>query len=154
MMSKNETTSEIIPNSPYKIYLNPENAFQIIDEKLFSFNKQCVPASQIPEVINKNYIIKENDIIVGGICADIYTWKILYISLLFVEESYRNKKIGSLLIKKVEDEARTIGVKLAHTDTFDFQAKDFYLKMGYEIFGTLEDCPEGHKRYYLKKKLI
>lgn len=32
------------------------------------------------------------------------------------------------------------------------QAKDFYMKHGYELFGTLEDCPEGHCRYYLKKK--
>ena len=30
----------------------------------------------------------------------------------------------------------------------------FYLKHGYEIFGILEDCPKGHKRYYLKKSLV
>lgn len=46
-----------------------------------------------------------------------------------------------------------MGAKLAHTDTFDFLTIDFYLKHGYEIFGTLDNCPEGHKRYYLKKIL-
>lgn len=30
---------------------------------------------------------------------------------------------------------------------------DFYIKFGYELFGTLEDCPKGHFRYYLKKTL-
>lgn len=45
------------------------------------------------------------------------------------------------------------GGKLVHLDTFDFQAKDFYLKNGYEVFGVLEDCPKGHKRYYLKKNI-
>ena len=27
------------------------------------------------------------------------------------------------------------------------------IKKGYEIFGILEDCPENHCRYYLKKRL-
>ena len=46
-----------------------------------------------------------------------------------------------------------MGAYLSHLDTFDFQAKDFYLKHGYEIFGTLENCPPNHNRYYLKKAL-
>jgi hypothetical protein len=55
---------------------------------------------------------------------------------------------------ELSPEAKLIGATLAHnTDTFDFQAKDFYLKQGYEIFGVLKDCPSGHKRYYMKKIL-
>ncbi|WP_419727432.1 hypothetical protein [Terrisporobacter petrolearius] len=42
---------------------------------------------------------------------------------------------------------------LIHLDTFDFQAKDFYIKNGYEIFGVLDECPKNHKRYFLKKSL-
>lgn len=44
-------------------------------------------------------------------------------------------------------------IRLIHLDTFDFQAKDFYLKHGDEIFGVLEDCSKGYKRYYMKKVL-
>ncbi|WP_423236642.1 hypothetical protein [Clostridium chromiireducens] len=33
------------------------------------------------------------------------------------------------------------------------QAKDFYLKNGYEVFGELDNVPLGHKRYYMKKIL-
>ncbi|MBV1820626.1 hypothetical protein [Anaerosalibacter bizertensis] len=43
--------------------------------------------------------------------------------------------------------------KLIHLDTFDFQAKDFYIKHGYEVFGILDDCPSGHKMYYMKKNI-
>ena len=46
-----------------------------------------------------------------------------------------------------------MGCTLSHLDTFDFQAKDFYLTKGYEIFGELENCPPGHKRIFLKKYL-
>ncbi len=82
-----------------------------------------------------------------------YMWNLLYIAILFVEKDYRQQKLGSFLINKVESEAKALGAKLAHTDTFEFQAKEFYIKHGFEIFGILDDCPEGHKRYYLKKKL-
>lgn len=150
---KDSGTPKPIPNTPYKLYKNLPNSFDIIDEKLFAFNKKCVPATQNPEVIDQHYLIKENEEVIAGICADVYIWKILYISLLFVDEKHRNRDLGTLLIQKVEDEARAIGATLAHTDTFDFQAKGFYLKQGYEIFGILDDCPKGHKRYYLKKVL-
>ena len=48
---------------------------------------------------------------------------------------------------------KDLGAALAHLDTFDFQARDFYLKNGYDVFGLLDDCPEGHTRYYLSKHL-
>ncbi len=57
----------------------------------------------------------------------------------------------------MEREAQNKGAILVHLDTFDFQAKDFYLRHGYEVFGVLENPPTGfykqHKRYYLKKNL-
>lgn len=57
------------------------------------------------------------------------------------------------MLNKIEEEAKEAGVELIHLDTFDFQAKEFYLKHGYEVFGTLENCPLDHKRYYMKKNL-
>lgn len=146
-------SAEIIPNTPYKLYKNVKNTFEIIDAHLYAFNKKCVPATQEPESINIRYIVKEHDTIMGGICANVYTWKIMYLELLFVEEAHRNKDLGTLLLQRVEKEAKAMGVTLIHTDTYEFQAKDFYLKNGYEIFGVLEDCPPGYKRYYLKKIL-
>jgi len=101
----------------------------------------------------KNYVIKENGAIIAGINADIYYWGILFIDVLFVDENHRDKGLGCALLQKVESEARAMGSKLAHLHTFDLQAKDFYLKQGYEIFGVLEDCPPGHRGYYLKKTL-
>lgn len=153
LLKYKKNAPEFIPNSSYQLYKNPLNAFEIIDKKLDAFNKNCVPPTQKPEIIKNNYIIKENNKIIGGICAEIYVWKILYISLLFIDEAYRNKDLATFLLKRVEDDAKAFGVSLIHLDTFDFQAKDFYLKYGYEIFGTLENCPEGHRRFYLKKSL-
>ncbi|HFF5914925.1 TPA: GNAT family N-acetyltransferase [Legionella pneumophila] len=142
-----------VPNTNYKLELNAKNSFKIVDQKLFEFNKSCVPSTQQPELIDINLTIKDADEVIAGICSEVYTWNIVYISVFFVEEKYRDQGLGAILLKKVEEEAKRLGVTLIHLDTFDFQAKDFYLKHGYEVFGILDDCPKDHKRYYMKKVL-
>jgi GNAT superfamily N-acetyltransferase len=37
-------------------------------------------------------------------------------------------------------------------DTFEFQARGFYEKLGFEVFGTIEDHPVGMNRYFMKKR--
>lgn len=89
---------------------------------------------------------------VGGAIGQIFGgW--LYVSLLWVHESLRNEGNGTRLLKMIEDEAVKLGCKYSHLDTYSFEAKPFYEKNGYTLFATLEDYPEGHKKYFLKKKL-
>ena len=80
-----------------------------------------------------------------------YCWNVAYIDTLCVDEAYRGKGLGAKLLAEVESAAKEKGCYLIHLDTFDFQAKEFYEKQGYEVFGVLEDCPKRHCRYYLKK---
>jgi hypothetical protein len=54
---------------------------------------------------------------------------------------------------ETEVEARRRGCHSAYLDTFDYQARPFYEKLGYVVFGTLEDYPKGHQRFYMMKKL-
>ena len=82
-----------------------------------------------------------------------YCWNVTYIDTLWVDETYRGKGLGSQLLTEVERTAKENGCYLIHLDTFDFQAKEFYKKQGYEVFGILEDCPKEHCRYYLMKKI-
>lgn len=124
-----------------------------IHNKIIEFNKANVPFTQSEEPIYKNYIIKDDGKIVAGINAMIYHWGILYVDVLFVDDNYRGRNFGTDLLNKVESEAKNMAAKLAHLDTFDFQAKDFYIKNGYKVFGVLENCPAGHKRYYFSKSL-
>ena len=91
---------------------------------------------------DKNYMMQEA-----------WEWNVVYVDTLWVDSSYRGKKLGSLLLEEVENDAKSKGAKLIHLDTFDFQAKEFYEKQGYIVFGILENCPEKHYRYYLKKVL-
>ena len=38
-------------------------------------------------------------------------------------------------------------------DKFSFQARGFYEKLGYAVFGALEDYPIGHSRMFLRKTI-
>ena len=82
-----------------------------------------------------------------------YCWNILYIDILWVEENYRNYGFGKRLLLDIEKTASEKGCYLVDLDTFDFQALGFYEKLGYEIFGKLDDSPKNHCRYFLKKYL-
>jgi hypothetical protein len=47
-------------------------------------------------------------------------------------------------------ERGSAGVKL---DTYEFQAKPFYERHGYAVFGVLEGYPAGTRTYYMHKAL-
>ena len=91
--------------------------------------------------------------VVGGVIGHVFGgW--LYVSLLWVEESLRNKGNGARLLKMIESEAVKLGCKYAHLDTYSFEARPFYEKHGYTLFATLDNYPEGHRKHFLKKTLL
>ena len=68
--------------------------------------------------------------------------------------SARGQGVGSQLLAMAEQEAVARGCHSAYLDTFSFQALPFYQKQGYEVFGTLDNYPGEHKRYFLRKQLV
>ncbi|MHA2600693.1 MAG: GNAT family N-acetyltransferase [Candidatus Thorarchaeota archaeon SMTZ1-83] len=91
--------------------------------------------------------------IVGGIIGNTFGgW--LDIFLLWVEKSLRGMGYGSRLMDMVESEAVSMGCTNAHLDTFSFEARAFYERLGYEMFAVLTDYPEGHLKCFLKKRLV
>jgi GNAT superfamily N-acetyltransferase len=127
-----------------------ENKFFIANQ-LSHYNKSILGIDpSFPTPVPQNYVITIDGIIIAGINASI-SWNRLFIDTLFVHKQHRGKGYGYLLLEKVESAARKAGATVAHLESF--QAKDFYLKQGYTIFGTLEDCPLGQTRYFLKKNL-
>ena len=101
----------------------------------------------------KIFVRNNSDEVVGGVIANVFGgW--VYISLLWIEESLRNRGYGTRLMNLVETEATELGCQYAHVDTYSFEAKPFYERLGYKLFATLEDYPKGHCKYFLKKRLV
>ena len=86
----------------------------------------------------------------GGLWAETL-FAHLHIDLLFVPEPLRGTGIGRRLMGDAEAEAIQRGCRGAWLDTYSFQARGFYQRLGYAVFGTIEDHPPGHRRYFMKK---
>ena len=91
-------------------------------------------------------------VVVGGVLGHT-RWRWLYVAKLWVDERARGHGLGTRLMAAAEDLARSRGCTDVSLDTFDYQARPFYEKLGYELFGTLEGYPPGSRQYYLRKRI-
>ncbi|MHA6723441.1 GNAT family N-acetyltransferase [Sphingomonas sp. RS2018] len=90
--------------------------------------------------------------IVGGLWGMIaYRW--LFIQYLALPAEMRGQGTGRDLMAAAEAEARRDGCVGVWPDTFSFQAQGFYEKLGYKIFGRLDDYPPGAHRMFLSKRI-
>jgi len=89
--------------------------------------------------------------VVGGLYGmDGFGWA--FVKYLAVPDEYRGQGLGSRLLAEAEAIARTRGYIGVWLDTFEFQARPFYEKLGYTVFGELEGAPNAIPRYFLKKR--
>jgi len=100
-----------------------------------------------------NVVLRDDGNAVVGGCVCEVRWHWLYVDLLWVADAYRGHGHGSHLLAEAETEARRRGCTKAHLDTVSFQARPFYEKLGWSLFGTLDDHPPGHARYFLQKDI-
>ena len=94
----------------------------------------------------------EQDRFVGGVSCEINPTS-LFISKIALHPHYRRQGIGRKLMQQVEKEARKRGVCLLELGTSDFQALDFYQKLGYQMVYQQPNFPKGHQTYTLVKLL-
>jgi GNAT superfamily N-acetyltransferase len=128
-----------------------ELATRTIEEGLASFNSSKRPdpsAGPLVLVVRSD----SGEVIAGVRGRAAYGW--LRIDMLWVSETMRGAGYGSLLLQAAERAAVDRGCHSVHLDTHEFQAPRFYLAHGYEVFGELDDYPEGDRHLYLKKRLV
>lgn len=99
------------------------------------------------------FVVRNADgVVVGGLLGEI-RWRWLYVAKLWVADEARGHGLGTRLMQAAEDQARALGCTDVSLDTFEYQARPFYEKLGYRLFGTLEGYPPGYRQYYLTKSL-
>jgi len=90
--------------------------------------------------------------VMGGLWGSTaYGW--LFTQLLVIPEQARGQGLGRKLMSLAEGEAINRGCHAAWLDTFEFQARAFYERIGYSCFATLPDYPKGSSRYFMRKEL-
>lgn len=128
----------------------PKEEIESFFEILRAYNRSKVGVSSFKKLV---LLVKDtNGKVLGGLEGHTYfDW--LFIENLAVDESVRKLGWGRKLMEAAHEEARRRGCHHAWLDTFSFQALPFYEKLGYTVFGTLDDFPKAHKRYFLQRQL-
>ncbi len=97
--------------------------------------------------------LRDSDLrLVGGVLAST-VWNWLSIDALWVNPELRGLGYGSRLVAQAERVARSRGCTHARLDTFDYQARAFYERLGYSVYAQLEGFPEGHAQLHMTKYL-
>ncbi|SDU09379.1 Ribosomal protein S18 acetylase RimI [Pseudomonas pohangensis] len=138
-------------DQPYRFSLGADaGARDVVFRQLEHFNLQ-----QVGDLIYEDfqlYARNASDEVVGGMFGHSgLGW--LYIDYFWVQDDQRSKGLGQQLLRQAEELALARGCSGVFLYTYSFQAPGFYRKQGYQLMGVLEDCPPGHQRFYLKKRL-
>jgi ribosomal protein S18 acetylase RimI-like enzyme len=121
-----------------------------LPRELTKFNRQFLDK---PEFQRLGIFVRDADNdIAAGLAGYTYAgW--LFVENLWVRNELRGRGLGREMMTQAEQRARERGCHSAYLDTFSFQAPDFYQKLGYTVFGTL-DYPPEHRRFFLQKQLV
>ena len=114
--------------------------------------EKCSWLRENPDSNNKhyNFMLFNDTELVGGATGYIaYDW--YFLELLHIEKTYRSKRLGSKLLIEIEHFAKQHSLTGIRLETWDFQARSFYEKLGFTVFGELENCPPGTKLFLMKK---
>jgi GNAT superfamily N-acetyltransferase len=132
-----------------RIESDHESVHKAVLESLVAFNDaKAGPSGYHPVAFA---IEDDRDGTIGGLSGGIaYGW--LFVELLFVPESLRGQGVGTELLRQAEAEALTRGCHSVWLDTFEFQARGFYERLGYTCFGELKNYPAG-SRFFMSKRL-
>lgn len=134
-------------NIEYKENLD-EEFYKIIDTE---FNKYATKNGVTCNYQPFNFIAKENDKVVGIITGHSY-YNEVHMGDLIIFEEYRNKHIGTKLVKTVEEHYKNKGFENINLTTYNFQALEFYKKCGFEV-EFIRENKENPKltKYFLVK---
>ena len=122
-----------------------EKQLEIIENKLSTFDETYITYKMDGNI---QIGIEEDGKVVAGLDACITAFKILYVSTVFVDEAYRRKGYGKMLIEEMEKRASGMGVNTIRLDTFSWQGKEFYEALNYEVVGSYENSIDGYAEYF------
>lgn len=144
--------SNIVITNMYEINIK-DHGKEIIDKLSKHFTEEEIKKNYPKRT--KNYIAIEENKVVGTISIDKFRGDLTgskYIILtVFVKIEKHHQGIGTMLIKKIEDYAKSIGVKELYIPASIYGC-EFYRKLGYDYLNGKKELNED-KEYTLVKYL-
>ena len=149
--SGSESGPESGPESGLQLETEPKSGdIHLLEQRLYEFNVQTTGIAD--GKLLASFLRDGEGRVLGGVYG--WTWgATCYVRILFVPAQMRRCGHGSRLMAMVEAEASARGCKQIVLETHDFQAPQFYRKLGFEITGRVADYPRGHQYLTLIKRL-
>ena len=128
---------------------DPE-AVRLLEDRIYEFNVQQTGIAD-----GKSFGLFLRDptgVVIGGA----YGWSwggTCFLRYLFVPAELRKQGHGTSLMQAVEQEARLRHCVQIVLETHDFQAPEFYRRLGFDVAGVVEEYPKGHRSFVLVKPL-
>ena len=123
---------------------------RLLDDRLYAFNVQATGIAD--GKLLALFLRNKDGATVGGLYG--WTWgETCYVRYLFVPAEMREKGHGSSLMHAVEAEAKARGCAQIVLQTHDFQAPEFYRRLGFEITGRVDGYPRGYQYLTMVKRL-
>lgn len=102
--------------------------------------------------VDISFVMKDGAKTIGACFCNTFS-NCLYVDVMWLDDAYRGRGYGKLMISHAEKAGKENGCVFAHTCTFNYQSPEFYKACGYEVFAELKDYPDDVVQYFLKKKL-
>ena len=130
---------------------SPDDAYLPIWAPLLAFNQKTVGDAQgLPFALTLTP--PDSDEVLGGLWG-LSLWGSFYIGLLVTPEGARGRGLGTELMARAEAEARARGCRNLWLDTYEFQARGFYERLGFAVFGQIDGPAPMFPRWFLRKDL-
>ncbi|MFN2190033.1 MAG: GNAT family N-acetyltransferase [Candidatus Promineifilaceae bacterium] len=143
-----------LSDETWKVIANPaDEDINKLGRNLHSYNLSTVGPDE--EATDLAIFIRERngEMVAGG--SGVLWGAVFELEKLWVDDSHQGKGIGSRLLKALEREVYQRGCTIIHTNTFSFQAPEFYQKQGYEPFGRVPGYGSkgAFEKVFLRKEL-
>jgi GNAT superfamily N-acetyltransferase len=138
------SATELTPSEP-----TPDEV-QYLEDRIYEYNSSVtgIADGRWLAVFTRDGVGR----IIAGICGN--TWGgVCEIRQFWVEESRRQRGLGTRLFRAAEQEARRRGCRQILLMTFSFQAPEFYERNCFEVVAAIADHPRGHRNLLMRKWL-
>jgi ribosomal protein S18 acetylase RimI-like enzyme len=122
-----------------------------VTDRLRAFNEAHLATDHDREPL-ETYVLDDDGRVVGGLIGGTI-WGWLEVAVLWIDVPLRGQGLGTELMRRAEQEAVERGCTAARLSTWDFQALEFYRRLGYLPCGRLDEYPPGHSVHHLRKEL-
>lgn len=99
------------------------------------------------------FFIRDEDGKIMGGCAGDNMYGALFVGQLWVADKLRGKGYGTKLMQQAESLAKESGCHFMAVNTFDWEALDFYKKLGFYIEFERKGFDKNSIFYFLRKNL-